>query len=373
MNLAFTEDELAMREEFRRVLASSSARTGLELIARQSLSCDTPLWQRLAETGWLGAAVAEARGGSALGDNVLCLLAEECGRQNVAVPFVASACGFASALALSGDADAQNEWLPQIADGSAIGVMLMAQDWQSAPQLHAQDGQWRLSGQTRPLRDGAAATVALALIGSGAERVLLLLPLPAGTRHPVLDQTLDLLHPPAAFSFDAQPVRELARGDDAEQLWQRALDRQALYTAFEQLGGAEAALHTARDYSLTRYAFGRAIGSFQALKHSMADMLAAVDLARSNCYYGAAALASDPDRLPEAAAVARIAATDAYRLCARQNMQIQGGIGVTWEADAHLHYRRAQSLGSALGTPTFWKERLLSLLLARRPTTASAA
>ena len=366
MNLAFSEEQLAIRDEFRRVLSSSSARAGLVLIEQQQLPCDLPLWQRLAETGWLAAGVDELHGGSALGDSVLCLAAEESGRQSPAVPYVASVCGFAAGLALAeAAAQIQAEWLPRIADGSATGIVLMPQDWRVAPRLQGDS----VSGVTLPVRDGAAAQVSLALI----DDALVLLPLPAGERCGPLDKTLDLLHPPAVFRFDDAPVTVLARGDEAATLWNRLLDRYALFTAFEQLGGAQAVLDMARDYSLTRYAFGRAIGSFQALKHTMADMLAAVELARSNCYFGAAALHSDESRLPEAAAVAHIAATDAYRLCARQNMQIHGGIGVTWESDAHLHYRRAQSLGSALGGPGFWKERLVRLLVLHRAHVAQSA
>src|SRR4051812_39429051 len=106
MNLAFSEEQQAIRDEFRHVLSSSSARAGLALIEQQQLRCDLPLWQRLAETGWLAAGIDESHGGSALGDSVLCLAAEECGRQLAAVPFVASVCGFATGLALADDAAA---------------------------------------------------------------------------------------------------------------------------------------------------------------------------------------------------------------------------------------------------------------------------
>lgn len=362
MNLAFTEDQLAMRDEFRRVLASGSAREGLAAIERR-LGYDRTLWQRLAETGWLGAGVPEAAGGSELGDGLLCLLAEETGRQAPALPFVASACGFAGGLRLAAEA-AGAEWLPRVADGSAIGIVLLPQDWSSPPTLQRDGDGLRLSGSTRWVRGGAAANAALALVGSGDDAAALVLSLPDGARCEAVDKTLDVLHPPATFRFDGVPAALLAEGAAAHALWQTLLDRLALFTAFEQLGGAQAMLDMARDYSLTRYAFGRAIGSFQALKHTMADMLAAIEVARSNCYYGAAALAGDGAQLAEAAAVARIAATEAYRLCAKQNMQIHGGIGVTWESDAHLHYRRAQSLATALGTSAFWKERLIALLIA---------
>lgn len=368
MNLAFSEEQQAIREEFRRVLSSSSARSGLDCIQRQQLPCDLPLWRRLADTGWLAAGIDEQHGGSALGDSVLCLAAEEIGRMTPALPYVASVCGFAVGLSLAEDATAlQAQWLPRICDGSATGVVLMAQDWREKPRLSGAEGEHpRISGKTLPVRDGACATVALALLGDADDARLLLLPLPAGEPCGPLDATLDLLHPPALFRFDDAPAHVVACGAAASRLWNRMLDRYALFTAFEQLGGAQAALDMARDYSLTRYAFGRAIGSFQALKHGMADMLAAVEIARSNCYYGAAALNDGDDaQLAEAAAVARIAATEAYRLCARQNMQIHGGIGVTWESDAHFAYRRAQSLGSALGSPDFWKERLVAQLIAR--------
>ncbi|MGH8446912.1 MAG: acyl-CoA dehydrogenase family protein [Solimonas sp.] len=364
MNLAFTEDELAMRDEFRRVLASSGARQGLNRIEAGE-DCDRTLWQRLAETGWLAAGIAEADGGNALGDTVLCLLAEESGRQAVAVPFVASSCGYAGGLATADDV-IRRQWLPRLADGSQTGIVLTPQDWNGTPALQAHDGGWTLSGRTGWVRAGAAATAAMARVDGERGPWIVVFALPPGERLADADRTLDVLHPPARFEFRELPVTVIAAGDAAERQWQALLDRCALFVAFEQLGGAQVALDMARDYSLTRYAFGRAIGSFQALKHAMADMLAAVELARSNCYYGAAALDGDAETFAEAAAVARIAATDAYRLCARQNLQIHGGIGVTWEADAHLHYRRAQSLATALGTPAFWKERLIAQLIARR-------
>jgi alkylation response protein AidB-like acyl-CoA dehydrogenase len=158
----------------------------------------------------------------------------------------------------------------------------------------------------------------------------------------------------------------LASGNDAHRLWERTLDKYALYTAFEQLGGAESALEMARRYSLERYAFGRPIGSFQAIKHMLADMLVAVDLARSNCHFGAAALAMGDDAMAEAASVARISATEAFCVCARGNIHVHGALGVTWESDCHLYYRRAQALAGSPGAPRFWKERLIELLVGRR-------
>jgi alkylation response protein AidB-like acyl-CoA dehydrogenase len=118
----------------------------------------------------------------------------------------------------------------------------------------------------------------------------------------------------------------------------------------------------ARDYALERYAFGRPIGSFQAIKHKLADVYVATELARSNAYYGAWALACNAPELPVAAATARVSASDAFFLAAKENIQVHGGMGYTWEFDCHLYYRRAKLLSLALGSTRLWKDRLISQL-----------
>ncbi len=143
------------------------------------------------------------------------------------------------------------------------------------------------------------------------------------------------------------------------------LDRAAILFAFEQVGGADACLQMARDYALERFAFGRPIGSFQAIKHKLADMYVALELARSNAYYGAWALGADATDLALAAATARVSATEAFHLASKENIQTHGGIGFTWAVDCHLFYRRSKQLGLAIGSPPFWKERLVDLLETR--------
>jgi len=124
----------------------------------------------------------------------------------------------------------------------------------------------------------------------------------------------------------------------------------ALFVAFEQLGGAQAALEMAREYALGRFAFGRQIASFQAIKHKLADMYVGVELARSNAYYGAWALTKDAPELPVAAAAARVAASEAYYQAAKENIQIHGGMGFTWEVDVHLYLKRAWVLDTHFGS-----------------------
>ena len=142
--------------------------------------------------------------------------------------------------------------------------------------------------------------------------------------------------------------------------------RASVPLAFELLGGAQACLDMAVEYAKQRYAFGRPIGSFQAIKHKLADMYIAVELARSNAYFAAWALAGDPAKLTVAAASAQVCASNAFQLCAKENIQVHGGFGVTWEADCHLYLRRAKTLAALTGPSSDWKEHIVSELV-RRP------
>ena len=143
---------------------------------------------------------------------------------------------------------------------------------------------------------------------------------------------------------------------------QSVYDRAAVLMAFEQIGGASRALDMAVNYAKERYAFGRPIGSFQALKHMMADMYVALKLAESNAYYAAWALENQSADLSLAAATARVSATQAFQLCARDNIQVHGGMGFTWEFDCHLYYRRSNYLTLALGGLTAWEDKLIDAL-----------
>jgi alkylation response protein AidB-like acyl-CoA dehydrogenase len=135
--------------------------------------------------------------------------------------------------------------------------------------------------------------------------------------------------------------------------------------AFEQVGGADRALEMARDYALQRMAFGRPIGSFQAIKHMLADMYVSATLARSNAYYGAWALSTGAAELPVAAATARVSATQAFQHCSTNNIQVHGGMGFTWQFDCHLFYRRSNLLALTLGSQSYWEKELIDRMRRR--------
>jgi acyl-CoA dehydrogenase len=175
-------------------------------------------------------------------------------------------------------------------------------------------------------------------------------------------ETIDPTRSHARITFNAASAEMLGTPGEGEALLRRVQDRAAVLFAFEQVGGAQKSLQMARDYALERYAFGRPIGSFQAIKHKLADVYVATELARSNAYYGAWALACNAPELPVAAATARVSASDAFFLAAKENIQVHGGMGYTWEFDCHLYYRRAKLLSLALGSTRSWKDRLITQL-----------
>jgi alkylation response protein AidB-like acyl-CoA dehydrogenase len=196
--------------------------------------------------------------------------------------------------------------------------------------------------------DGGAAGLAIVAARGAAGPALALVELdrPGVVRTPL--QSFDPSRPQARIAFDAAPAEALGPADAGPAI-RTLLDRAAVMAGFEQLGGATRALEVTRAYALGRYAFGRPIASFQAIKHRMADLYAAIELARSNGYYAAWALSSGSDELELAACSFRAAASEAFELASREMIQIHGGVGFTWEYDCHLFYRRAKLLSAWLG------------------------
>ncbi len=362
MNFDFSEDLNQVRAEARGFLsqhAAGSARRALE----SGNAIDRALWQEMAKLGWIGAAIPEAHGGSGLGDEGLCVLAEEIGRANPATPF-ASTAYLASQAILRFGSDAQKaSYLPSLADGSRIGCFALAEGL-GAPRdsaVHAKFSQGRIEGTKHPVIDGTVADLAVVAVRHAGEVALALVDL---SQEQVTRETLETLDPSrdAARIEFAGAAAELLPGARGFATVAALLDRAAVFFAFEQIGGAQACLDMARDYALQRQAFGRSIGSFQAIKHKLADVYVAIELARSNAYYGAWALTADAPDMTSAGAAARVAATHAYEMASAENIQTHGGMGFTWESDCHLFYRRAKHLSLVIGGAPFWKDRLVGAI-----------
>ncbi|MEO8813246.1 MAG: acyl-CoA dehydrogenase family protein, partial [Caulobacteraceae bacterium] len=257
------------------------------------------------------------------------------------------------------------KWLPSIAAGEVIGCFATAErpGVVTEGQVQAKVEGGKLTGVKLPVTDGGAADVAVVLAKDGGRTGLYLVELSGeGVKREMLD-TLDPTRGAARLTFARAAAEALGEAGEGMALTEAVMNRAAVLLAFEQVGGADRALEMAKGYALERYAFGRPIGSYQAIKHKLADIYIKNELARSNAYFGAWALGSDgAAELPVAAAAARVSAGDAFWFAAKENLQTHGGMGFTWDVDCHLFYRRAQQLGLVAGGAKAWKERLVSQL-----------
>ena len=365
MNFDFSDDQKMLRDQARKFLAEKSSRKVVrDVLNDTARSHDAPLWKGVAEQGWLGVAIPEEYGGLGLGGLELCVLAEEVGRAVAPIPFSSTVYFFSETLLSAGSSAQKNSLLPRVVGGDVIGAFAISEGpgAPSPSSIEATFDGTRLSGAKIPVTDGDIATHAIVLAREAGGLSLALVDLnQPGVKREMLT-TLDPTRGHAKLIFDKATAERLGKPGEGWNLTEAVLDRAAVLIAFEQLGGAQACLEMAVDYAKGRYAFSRQIGSFQAIKHKLADMYVAIELGRSNAYYGAWALSTESAQLPLAAAAARVAASDAYYFAAKENIQAHGGMGFTWEVDCHLFYRRAKLLAVQAGGPSVWKEKLVRRL-----------
>ena len=368
MNFDFSDDQKMLKDQARKFLEDKCSYDDVRTILEGDDSHHDGVWNGLCELGFAGAAIPEEFGGLGLGALELCVIAEELGRAAAPVPFSSSIYMFAEALKLAGSQEQKAAWLPTIASGEIIGTLASAEGTQapSPRTVKASFANGKISGRKLPVPDGETASVAVVLVNTGGagdqalSLALVDLNQDGVTRAPVT--TIDPTRGHAEITFDDADASLLGDEGEGWALLKRVEAGAAVLVAFEQVGGTEAALTMAKDYSLDRYAFGRQIGSYQAIKHKLADMYVKLELARSNAYYGAMILSEDGSELELAAASARISATEAYRFAAQECIQVHGGIGFTWEANPQFHYRRSKLLALSLGSASRWKDRLVTEL-----------
>lgn len=379
MDFDFSADQRQLKDQARRFLADQCDRTAVRAVLDGPQSYDAALWKGLAQQGYLGAAIPEAYGGLGAGYLELCVIAEELGRAVAPVPF-SSAIAIAAELLLRAGTEAQKQrWLPALVAGEAIGTLALAErpGRVTPASIACAVSGGKLSGVKLPVADGDIADFAVVAAhaegGDAQAYSLYIVDLKGpGVTREVLP-SIDPTRSQARIHFAQAAAEPLGAAGEGARFVAEVADRAAVLIAFEQLGGADRALETGCAYAQERFAFGRPIGSLQAIKHMLADMYVSATLARSNAYYGAWALSTDAKELPEAAATARVSATQAYQHCARNNIQVHGGMGFTWEFDCHLHYRRANLLALALGSLSEWEDLLVERLRARQSQAAAPA
>ncbi len=376
MNFEFSEEQNLLREQAQSFLAKTCPLSTVRKVLEGKQAYDEATWRGMIDLGWTATAIPEAYEGIGLGYLELCVLAEELGRTLAPTPFSSSIYLAAEAILHFGSDAQKRRYLPKLASGEWIGTVAVAEG--PGPvgpsRLRTKAAGDAISGTKLPVADGDVAHFAVVLAKEEKKTAsLYIVDLNgAGVKRKVVE-TLDPTRSHAEIKFKAAPADRLGAKGEGFALLDRLFDRAAVLFAFEQVGGAQAALDMAKNYALGRYAFGRQIASFQAIKHKLADMYIAGTLARSNCYYGAWALSTGAKDLPVAAATARVSATHAFHEASKENIQTHGGMGFTWEFDCHLYYRRAKLLAVNLGGLPRWQDRLIATIEAARADAALAA
>ncbi len=372
MNFDFSDDQKQLRDQARRFLAEKCTTKAVRQVLEGKDTYDRALWKGLAELGFLGVAIPEEFGGSGAGHLELAVIAEELGRVVAPVPVASSIYLAAEAIMLAGTDAQKRKYLPGLASGETIGTLALfeGKGKLSPAAIKASVANGAITGTKTPVPDGEIADFAIVVARSGnsgreSDIALYIVDLKGkGVERRSL-QSIDPTHNQAEIKFNGARPNCSARAGEGWSDLTRVLDRAAVLIAFEQVGGAERALEMGRDYALDRMAFGRPIGSFQAVKHILADMYVSATLARSNAYYAAWALSTNSSELAEAAAAARISATQAFQHCSKQNIQVHGGMGFTWEFDCHLYYRRSNALALGLGNISYWEDQLIDRMRTR--------
>ena len=333
MNFEFDDEHNLLRDQAARLLADKSDMSEVRAVLEGDASYSESLWRTVVEQGWTAVAIPEEFGGLAMDRLALCVLAEELGRAVAPIPFSSSVYLATEALLMAGSQAQKEAWLPKLAAGEAIGTFALAErHGRQTPKLidtRAVDG--ALTGTKLPVADGDVADFAIVVAGcekgDGASLWLVDLSSAGVSKAPVT--TLDPSRSHVQLTLDGAAADPLGADGEGWTLTQKLFDQAAVLFAWEQVGGADRALNMARDYAMERYAFGRPIASFQAIKHKLAEAYVKNTLARSNCYYGAWALDTGASELPVAAATARVSATQAFHYASKENIQTHGGMGFT--------------------------------------------
>jgi len=368
MDFDFATEQTLLREQVRQLLKEQCPIAEARRLLNSGEEFPTDTWRTLGTLGYLGAVIPERYGGAGMGYPELCIIAEEIGRVLAPLPFLSSVYLASELLMLAGNERQKGVYLPKLASaGGVICVGPLKGDAEPSVDAMVRYDGHRVSGRIVLMLDGDIADQAIVVAdqtadGSslGTSLVLVDLNNPGVSRRAVT--TLDPSRRHAEVVIENVPGEILGDPGSGAHLLKLAKTRAAILLSFEQLGGAERCLEMARDYALQRHAFGRPIGSFQAIKHKLVDIYARNVIARAHAYFGAWALSVWADDLGRAAACAHIAATAAFSFAAQEAIQVHGGIGFTYEHDCHLYYRRARLLGSVLGNVLEWKEELAVIL-----------
>ncbi len=372
MQFGLTETQQVLKNSAREFFSAECPIAEVRRLMDTGTAYDPALWQKMAQQGWTGILFAEEHGGLGLGLVDMAVALEEMGRALLPGPYLATVLMAGAAIDAAGSPEQKAKYLSRISMGEAratLAVLEAGAEWDTdSIQFAARPspGGFVLDGRKMFVPDAEVADFLVCAARCGGELSLWIVPRSAsGLRIaalPAIDETRKLYE----VVFEAVQVAEadlLARGDSARSALDRALAVSTVALVAEMVGGMQRVMEIAVEYAKARKQFGKPIGQFQAVQHLCADMLVLTESSRSAAYYAAWALA---ERAPEAAAAVSIAkayAGDAYREVGNRGIQVQGGMGFTWENNVHLYYKRAKASEFMFGDAAFHRERIARLAI----------
>ncbi len=371
MDFAFTEEHEELRQTVRRFLEGKSDEQAVRTLMATDTGYSEEVWTQMAEQMALQSMIVpEAHGGAGFGPVELSIVAEEMGRALLCAPYLSTAVLSVNALVEAGSDEAKGEILPAIAAGQSVATVALVdagKGWDIddvTTKAEEDGGAWRLTGNKRYVLDGHVADVILVVARAGDGVGLFRVEPGADNLKRELTPTLDVTRKLASIDLAGTQATRVDKGGDQTAALERALTLTTIALAAEQVGGAQKCLELSTEYAKTRMQFGRAIGSFQAIKHRCADMLVEVEFAKSAAFHAAfrAAESDDDAEVAAAACMAKSYCSEAYFDITNDTIQVHGGMGFTWEHPAHLYFKRAKSSSALFGDPLEHRERLAEQL-----------
>ncbi|HEX9467134.1 MAG TPA: acyl-CoA dehydrogenase family protein [Acidimicrobiia bacterium] len=368
MNFAFSDEQDQLRDAVRKFLDAKSPSTEVRRLMDTTEGYDPAIWKQMAqELGLQSLHIPEEYGGQGFTFVELGIALEEMGRVLLCAPYFSTVVLAADAIMNAGTADQQGELLPGIVSGETIAALAFTEPngkWDAVGITMEASGSgdsYTLDGTKMFVIDGHIANlivVAARLAGTSGEEGISFFTVDADaaglTRTSLA--TMDQTRKQARLDFAGVAAKPLGTPGTGWPALSKTLDQAAVCLANEMVGGAQKVLEMSVEYAKVRVQFGRPIGSFQAIKHKCADMLLEVESGKSAAYYAAWAAAEDNEELPVVASLAKAYCSDAYFQVTAENIQIHGGIGFTWEHDAHLYFKRAKSSEILFGDATYHRE-----------------
>lgn len=373
MHFGLTETQQTIKKSAKEFFSAECPMAEVRRLMETDHAMDDALWKKFAEQGWTGIIFPETYDGFGLGLFEMAVALEEMGRALVPGPFISTVLLAGSLLERAGTEEQKRKYLSAICRGEAKSTLALLErsgSWnldsvmlQAKPQ---HDGSFTINGDKLFVADAGIADFLLVAVRIEDAMAVLIVPGDAPGLTKTLMPGLDLTRRLYQVSFSKVNVPAgnlLARGMKARVAVEVALEVACVGLTAEMVGGMQRLLDTTVEYAKTRKQFGKPIGTFQAVQHQCADMLFLLEGARSSVYYAAWALSENEPGARAAVSVAKAYASEGYRDAGNKSIQVQGGMGFTWENDAHLFYRRAKASEIAFGDATFHRERLAQILI----------